>query len=361
MKHVHAVSCLVAVLVVGSISISEASVGLKWRPAYKVLRLGESLRIGLYAASDTGASQPISALDAVMTYDPAYLHFYGLTPGNPPPTWLLDGFFSPSPDDINLALDDGDMMYTAWAQLGVPAMATRSGLLVTTLGFFAEVPVCRTVINVPLSLGGFARTRIFDGVTPNTEITGSLGAAKVMIVPAGVLISVAEAKALSDDVGLELAGPIVTRRFESYFYMEDYDRTAGIRVNCDPAELPAEGATPTVSGTITTADGERVINASEVTAGCPMDIPGALGMSTRTARTGLSPVGLLVRAAGTVTSAGGGGFTLGDGSESDLTVELHAVSAPDVGTFVAVTGALGADLSGLILRVNSAADIRTYP
>jgi uncharacterized protein YdeI (BOF family) len=253
------------------------------------------------------------------------------------------------------------MMYTAWAQLGVPAMATRAGLLVTTLGFFARSPVCRTIVDIPPSFGGHAFTRVFDGTVPNTDITGRLTGAKVMIVPAGVLISVAEAKALSDDVGLELAGPIVTRRFESYFYMEDYDRTAGIRVNCDPAELPAEGATPTVSGTITTADGERVINASEVTAGCPMDIPGALGMSTRTARTGLSPVGLLVRAAGTVTSAGGGGFTLGDGSESDLTVELHAVSAPDVGTFVAVTGALGADLSGLILRVNSAADIRTYP
>jgi hypothetical protein len=58
----------------------------------------------------------------------------------------------------------------------------------------------------------------------------------------------------------------VTRRFTSAgcFYLQDPDRTAGIRVDCAPAQVPPEGAVPMVSGVIQTVASERVIAATSV-------------------------------------------------------------------------------------------------
>ena len=354
---------MVLMVLGGSVDSAPAAVSLEWHPAYLVVRVGDPVNLGLYAKSDSGSDWPISAMDVIAFHDPACLRFHNLTSEKAPYNWFLDGFFSPSPDNLNDDLGDGQMLYTAWAQLGIPAMATPKGLLVTTFQFSAETETRRTYVTIPATYGSLARTRVFDGTIPNFDVTGRLGSAGIMIVPTGFLTSVAQAKALGDESVFDLAGPIVTRAFGSYFYLEDYDRTAGIRVNCDPSQLPAEGTTPAVSGIIRTIHGERVIDEAVISSGMPLDIPGPIAMNLRAVRTGLNPQGLLIRVAGRVTSVSEGDqtFTLRDGAELVLRVELHGVSAPADGSFAAVTGALGADDSGPLLRVNRALDIRTYP
>ncbi|MBI2842576.1 MAG: hypothetical protein HYX78_04175 [Armatimonadetes bacterium] len=363
MRRIFCYSILVVAILFGATATGYAAVDLRWRPEFQVVHTGDSVDVGFYALSDSGADWPISAMEVIMLYNPDHLDFYDISTVGAPYQWLMNGFLSPSPDDLNLALDDGEMMYSAWAQLGVAAKATPSGLLVTTLRFLAKDPVSRTYITIPLTFGTQAKTRVFDGATPNLNVTGSLGTATIMVVPVGVLTSVAAAKAQADGSSVDLAGPISTRSFASYFYLEDFDRTAGIRVNCDPGEVQPEGTTPMVTGIIDTVDGERVIQATIVTPGDAMVIPKPYGVNIRATGGGLSPAGLLVKVAGRVVSLSpvDGTFELFDGTTSNLRVELHGLPTPDAGVFLAVTGALGADTSGTVLRVNNSQDLRTIP
>jgi hypothetical protein len=82
-------------------------------------------------------------------------------------------------------------------------------------------------------------------------------------------------------------------------------------------------------------------------------------MNGRAPRTGLNPQGLLVTVWGRadVPEPGATTFTLDDGCGLPLRVELHGAAAPGDGDWVAVTGALGADLAGPVIRVNDAEDI----
>ncbi len=366
MKRIPITLGILIALALGAAVAARSAVNIEWRPGYQAVNAGDVLEVGLYAVSDNGDLHPISAMDVIMLCDTAYLSFQNLTPEGEQYDWFDDGFMSPSPDGLNNALGDGDMIYTALAQLGVPAQITARGMRVTTLVFEAQLPVCRTLISLPESYGTQAVTRVLDGTIPNLDVKGTLGSARIMIVPLGYLTSVAQAKQELDETYVELAGPIVTRSFASgtYFYVEDYNRTAGIRVNCDPLQLPAEGATPTIQGTIRTVNGERVIDSIDVTVGTGClqeEIPGPFGLVVRAIHQNMLPQGLLVRVSGRVTSGGGNTFVLDDASPLGLTVELHSLSLPANGDFVAVTGTVGADAFGPVLRVNDSSDIQLIP
>jgi hypothetical protein len=175
------------------------------------------------------------------------------------------------------------------------------------------------------------------------------------------IVAIGEAKDLEDGTFLEMAGPIVTRLFDGYFYVEDYKRSSGIRINCDPEQMPTVGSTPMFSGTIQTIDGERVIVLDSIeTFGPVVDVPLPLAMNTRATSIGLSPVGLLVKLAGRVSSVTPAEevFAISDGAEENLQVKLYGVSLPPLDAFVAVTGALGADLAGPLVRVNNGLDLQ---
>lgn len=355
MKQIHPVLCIAFILLFTAITIGKAAVDLKWSADYQVVHVGDQADVSLYALSDTGSNVPVSALEVIMSYDLAHLDFYELLNPGQSYNWLMSGFLSPSPDNLNVALDDGLMFYSAWAQLGNSAIVTPKGLHVTKLRFSATAPAARTYITIPTTYGTEAKTRVFDGTIPNTDIKGDLGAAAVMIVPADYISSVAELKHIGDNITIHLAGPIVTRRFESYFYLEDYDRTAGIRVDCDPALLAAEETTPVVTGSLQTIAGERVLVASAVTPGDYMWCPKPLALTTRALAGGLIPQGLLVRMVGKVmsTSEEDGTFVISDGSGFDVRVELHGTSMPGQDDFIQITGVVGADLSGPIIRIGT--------
>lgn len=357
--------CLLVVLaaVVLACAASDATVRLEWRPGYQVAHIGDTVKASLYAVSESGSDQAIAGLDAIVLFDPAMLEFQSLSTEGEGYDWLLDGFMSPSPDDINMALDDGDTLYTAWARLGVPAIVPASGLRVTTFIFVASAPVCRTVVSMPEQFGSRAITRVMDGTLPNLDIRGSLGTARIMVVQPGILTSVAEAKTKADGTFVEVGGPIVTRTFgtESYFYIEDYDRSAGIRIDCEPGQVAAEGTTPIIQGFMRTIGGERVLEAQSVgdVTGCLDEAPPKpYAMIVRSATEGLIPEGLLITTFGRATSVGTDSFVLDDGSPTGLTVRLYGATAPTPGSMYVVTGALGRDVSVPVLRVNDDDDLR---
>jgi len=170
-------------------------------------------------------------------------------------------------------------------------------------------------------------------------------------------------KALVDNAGLirtfpdetvvDLTGPVVTRSFDSFFYLESRDRSSGIRVNCATGQSPAaEMTAPEVSGIVRTIDGERVIDDATIVAGGSGNVL-PLGMNCVAVRMGLVTQGLFVRLTGRadVESPSASTFTVNDGSAEAVAVELHGVLPPANGDYVAVTGVLGANSVGPVLRV----------
>ena len=150
--------------------------------------------------------------------------------------------------------------------------------------------------------------------------------------------SVGLAKRMTDGQSVSLVGKITTACFNGYFYIEEPDRSSGIRV-IGEAEA---GENVDVQGCVTTIDGERAIAAAGVIRRGLAAVPRPLGMTIRSIKSGLSPVGLYVTVCGTVVDRRIGYYLLDDGSGTYLKVYGSAA----VGAFVRATGALGAEMSG---------------
>ncbi|MCL5103204.1 MAG: fibronectin type III domain-containing protein, partial [Armatimonadetes bacterium] len=175
-------------------------------------------------------------------------------------------------------------------------------------------------------------------------------------------ITIGAAKGLLESVSVGLAGKAVTRIFGGYFYVEEMNRSAGIRVN--PAGgLPdglAVGKLVDVGGPVRTSmDYERWIDATvSVGSGTASIAPvgiGSLylgggdwqyslssvkGQRGITGAWGLNNIGLLVRTWGRVKSrdTGTSSFMISDGSGVDVKVIDLGVTPPLVDAFVVVTG-----------------------
>jgi len=170
------------------------------------------------------------------------------------------------------------------------------------------------------------------------------------------------ALAQPDGTLIEINGQVVTRKFESFFYLEDAVRLRGLRVNCPVEQLPNEGTMPWVIGTLGTVDGERVLEQATVVPGSAGIMPNPYGLNHRSAASGIVPRQLLVRLWGRVSVPGprAGTFLLCDGALQPLVVELHGVSAPTDGSYVSLTGIFGSDSGGPVIRVNSSGPMNTW-
>jgi hypothetical protein len=182
-----------------------------------------------------------------------------------------------------------------------------------------------------LTTEGTARVLCVNG-GPGYDPQGYVGT--LLVAPQG---TIAWAKTLADGASLTspLQGKVVSRTFPSggYFYIQEADRSMGIRVNDENAALTVTpGDTVTIaSGSLTTADGERVINTWGTTIGVPVNAPRPAGLITRNlgggdfnvyspgpgGAYGLNNVGLLVRIWGKVTAVGSDAFYVDDGSATD--------------------------------------------
>ena len=172
---------------------------------------------------------------------------------------------------------------------------------------------------------------------------------------------------------MKLSGVVVTCALPSASYVEETTRVAGIRV--DYSQSMALGDVVTLTGTLTTVDGERALSVhlAEVLVGAAGDLPPiAMNSATlgggpsgyqqavteyRMVRTaqgtlrqalpagGANNVGLLVRITGKVTGIGDGCFYIDDGSGCDdgsgligVRVIRGSMAKPVVGTRMMVTG-----------------------
>jgi len=166
-------------------SLVAASINLEWRPNAQTVNVGDAADLGLYAVSDSGADQLLSAADVIFTWDSAFLDLLGNdnTGGAP---LLVSGFPTVDPYSLNEAVppQDGDGFYLAYAFLGMPVAATPAGTLLTTFQFQAVGQTPATDVFVAATGGSpEGHTAVYDGTTPALEVTGTLGSASVTIVP----------------------------------------------------------------------------------------------------------------------------------------------------------------------------------
>lgn len=145
--------------------------------------VGDEVNVGLYAVSDKPTPIAIAAIDAVFAWESPSLQLLGLV-ANPGTPLSFSGFPIPGSGGLNETSppQDGDGFYVAFAPLGAPAIATPGGTLITTFVFEALAIDDAATIDLLVSGGAPLRTTVvFDGVTPNTDITGDLIGETVLI------------------------------------------------------------------------------------------------------------------------------------------------------------------------------------
>jgi len=160
--------------------------------------------------------------------------------------------------------------------------------------------------------------------------------------------SIAAAKLLPDGSAVELCGKALYYKAIGFGYIEEPDRTCGIRV--EGTISPDEGDGVCLTGTVqTTAGGERYIALSAITEDGSVAVA-PVGLTGRSLLAGISD-GIRVKCWGTVKagSVGANSFVLTDGSDG-TGVRVITRTAPVVteGGFVVVTGAAGFDSARVI-------------
>ena len=176
---------------------------------------------------------------------------------------------------------------------------------------------------------------------------------------------------------------IVTLAFPWFFYVQEEDRSAGIRVQ-STAHGQTVGSRISLLGTLmTTSYDERNIelaavcpagtgsavplamNGPAVGGGdwCPWEFPFTGGQRGITGAFGLNNIGLLIRTWGKVTQTAATGFLMDIGASQLVEVAAYdAWTVPEVGSLVMVTGACGCEKGSYGLRpviyISGPADVK---
>ncbi|MCE5198692.1 MAG: hypothetical protein ABFD54_02340 [Armatimonadota bacterium] len=158
---------------------------------------------------------------------------------------------------------------------------------------------------------------------------------------------------------VRLSGKIVTAVFPGFFYIEESDRSSGIKVVS--SEDAVVGTLVDVMGTLSVCDGERQINASESTAlGVASDPLRAIGIRGDwigggklnsytpgiTGGYGANNIGLLITTWGKVVANGANSFTIEVSTGTNVKVKSGTLTQPLTGKFVVITGISTCDANG---------------
>lgn len=178
------------------------------------------------------------------------------------------------------------------------------------------------------------------GVSRRVTVVGDAGAA-----------TIGDLKTYDDGAPASLMGKTVTAVFADCFFIEEDNRTSGIRC-VEAGTTVTAGDLVDVAGALATVSGERVISgATHTPAGAGTALK-PLGMGGASLLGGVSPLGLEVTLYGLVTGVGDGWFVVKDGSKLASArgvagVEVRCVGVPTVdgsalttGKYVSVTGVL---------------------
>lgn len=235
----------------------------------------------------------------------------------------------------------------------------------------------------------YTATAADNGRLLQCRVNGGCGYASSNQVTLTVIaeLSIPEAKLLADEASAALRGKAVTYTTNQYFYIEEDNRSAGIRVEY-PSHGLLIGDRADIVGTMSTnPDGERFVSASSVVKNgsgviYPLLMVGSsvggrdwyfdaisgAGQMGFLHTAGLNNVGLLVKVVGRVIGRDTNAWTIciddgsGSAAESCLTVLIGPIMAlPDEGSMVAVTGVSSTATMGARKRVVLARDVRVIP
>ncbi|MBP6964471.1 MAG: PQQ-binding-like beta-propeller repeat protein [Armatimonadetes bacterium] len=235
-----------------------------------------------------------------------------------------------------------------WTSTGGTASVTRNGLSLTR-GTTYYVSVKARNSAMMWSPAGSS-----DGIVP---------------VNASDVSSIGRAENLPDTALACLDDVVVTGSFSDCFYVEQPDRSAGIKVAANGKPIPAEGTLVSLVGTMTTVGGEAAVSLGTVHRKGTASVPRALGMVLKTvcperpdlrpggtSAPGLETIGLLVTIRGRVTAVMSDSFYVDDCSGyadplgiSGIKVRttslspLRVITPPANGKWVRVTGVLSVE------------------
>lgn len=154
------------------------------------------------------------------------------------------------------------------------------------------------------------------------------------------LDSCREVRSRDEGERVALAGKVVSRVYDGFFYILDADRTGGVRVVSDRVFAP--GDVVCVQGLVATAEGEKAIVPKYLSLTGSAPKPLFVNSAALWGESGLDVSGLLVRCAATVgTEHGDGAFSLIDDAGRTIYLRTNGVEMPPQGARVAVTAVLG--------------------
>lgn len=163
---------------------ASADVNLEFRVDDNIVDPGDTVPVHIYIVGDPGPpAETVGAIEAIFTWDTVHLMLDGVDPANPA-NLIFAGFPAVGTGGLNEANPpaDGDGIFVGLGPLGTPTPAAEAGTLFATLHFTAVFSTPNTDISFLASAGTPLReTVVFDGMTPNTVVTGTLSGTSLII------------------------------------------------------------------------------------------------------------------------------------------------------------------------------------
>ncbi len=209
-----------------------------------------------------------------------------------------------------------------------------------------------TSVTIPLSLVPGRTYQVWVKAVDNfgweTTPVASPGVTVIPLNP----VKVGAAKMQADGQPVLLQGVVISAVFGGHYYVQEADRSAGIRVEGSAPASP--GHRVNLRGILGSVGGERTLHSAELSGSAlPGAVPAPLALSGRglggsdlnpftpgvADGVGLNNLGLYVRVWGLVTEVSGTGFRINDGSvDGGVWIESGTFHRPAIGQFAVVSG-----------------------
>lgn len=154
-----------------------------------------------------------------------------------------------------------------------------------------------------------------------------------------------------------LAKKTVSRAYSGYFFIQDADRSGGVKVVSN--HPVTSGDVVSIMGTVSTEDGENVLTATYVVKSRNGAGPLYVNGQTLSGQTGLDVFGMLIRCVGHIgSSLGNGLYQFTTDNNAVITLNSNGYAVPAQGSLVTVTAVASGNSSAPVLLLGSANDIQ---
>ncbi|MCL6628368.1 MAG: carboxypeptidase-like regulatory domain-containing protein, partial [Armatimonadetes bacterium] len=330
---------------------------------------------GTYSATASKANYTPQTVNGIsVSQDNMTVQDFTITDATPPttPTVMDDGAYQTSSTTFHVWWTPSSDPESGILEYRYAISASPSSLDIIPGGEWLTVGLAREHTRTGLSLENGQTYYALVRARSNTLKPSDIGVSDGIKI-AQAVSSIAEAKGRPDGTMVALDDRIVTASFGDCIYIEDPDRTSGIKVT---ATGIAEGAVVDLAGTLSTSGVERQISGYSVTQVGSTTVPKPVALTNMfvggsslnnytpgiTGAIGVHNIGLLVTTWGKVTGTGSGYFTISDGSSAGLKVVVPpGISIPAQDKYVVVTGISSSEGSTTrVLRVRKQADVVVY-